>query len=390
MTKKIVLFPVAAAVAAIIIAGVASIAIPASTQQTPAGQNTGNTTTLTPPSPQGDNITTAAAPGSVLRLSSASIPMDIPLMRGYENGNEIYFIGTDISDRDLARQLTNMTGFRVNYAPLLAQTPEDARGQVYVFENGIAGDGPLGFQIPVANAKPGDEGYSPLQQVNFVRWVDQSAGAELKSIQEIMEHESQGHLNIMQTDIIANHPAVQWNGGSLKVREDANNINDDSPYVGGQVVDINTQNMTVIMVAHRGWGPDGKSIYYVVTDATPEMPATMMGVPNVAGDERLARTPVAVDLFQFTNGINGSGPMGFQAGIGGANPDDENYSPMWRISFIEWNDPSQARVLETVQDINAMAEQGLITLMPAMKGMHVVNCPFFDQQTVFEHMSSKR
>lgn len=120
------------------------------------------------------------------------------------------------------------------------------------------------------------------------------------------------------------------------------------------------------------------------------MPASMMGGPNVAADERLARTPVAIDLFQFTNGINGSGPMGFQAGIGGANPDDENYNPMWKISFIEWNDPSQARVLETVQDINAMAEQGLITLMPAMEGMHVVNCPFFDQQTVFEHMSSRR
>jgi len=79
--------------------------------------------------------------------------------------------------------------------------------------------------------------------------------------------------------------------------------------------------------------------------------------------------------------------MGFQAGIGGANPDDQNYSPMWRISFITWKDPSQARILETQADINRMLEQGLITLEPAMEGKHVVNCPFFDQQTVFEHSS---
>jgi hypothetical protein len=116
------------------------------------------------------------------------------------------------------------------------------------------------------------------------------------------------------------------------------------------------------------------------------MPGTMMGVPFVAADEKLATTPVAVDLFQFMNGINGTGPMGFQAGIGGANPEDANYSPMWKISFITWKDPAQARVLETRADINRMLEKGLITLEPAMEGKHVVNCPFFDQQTVFEHM----
>jgi hypothetical protein len=145
--------------------------------------------------------------------------------------------------------------------------------------------------------------------------------------------------------------------------------------------------MAVTMVAHRGWGPDGKSIYYIVTDATPEMPATMMGVSSVPLEEKLASTPVAVDLFQFMNGINGTGPMGFQAGIGAANPTDKNYSPMWKISFNEWKDPSKATILETVDDIIAMQKAGLITITPAMEGKHVVNCPFFDQSTVIEHMS---
>jgi hypothetical protein len=323
----------------------------------------------------------------VLKLSSASVPIDIPLIKGYQNGNEIFFIGTDVSDKELAAQLTNMTGFKANFAPLLAQTPEDARGQIYIFENGVEGNGPLGFQIPVTNAKPGDEGYSPLHQVNLVRWTDQSAVVEIKSVDGIMEHEGMGHLAVNQTDVIANHPAIKWNGGSLQVREDRDSINDDSPYMGGQVTEIDTENMTVSFVAHRGWGPDGKTIYYIVTDATPEMPGTMMGVPFVAADEKLAATPVAVDLFQFMNGINGTGPMGFQAGIGGANPDDANYSPMWKITFITWKDPSQARVLETQTDINRMLADGSITLEPAMEGKHVVNCPFFDQQTVFEHMS---
>ncbi|HXV46405.1 MAG TPA: hypothetical protein VD736_07015 [Nitrososphaera sp.] len=57
--------------------------------------------------------------------------------------------------------------------------------------------------------------------------------------------------------------------------------------------------------------------------------------------------------------------MGFQAGIGGANPTDDNYSPMWKLSFITWKDPAQARVLETQADINKMLADGLVTLEPA-------------------------
>ena len=61
----------------------------------------------------------------------------------------------------------------------------------------------------------------------------------------------------------------------------------------------------------------------------------MIEVPYVQSDEKLVGTSVVVDLFQFTNGINGSGPLGYQAGIGATNPTDSNYSHMWRISFIE-------------------------------------------------------
>ncbi|MGI0012955.1 MAG: DUF7482 domain-containing protein, partial [Nitrososphaera sp.] len=183
MATKIVLTLVIAAVA-IVIAGIA-IAIPSLTQ--PAPQT---------PAPQAENMTSAGEPGSVLKLSSATIPIDIPLIKGYENGNELFFIATDVSDAELAAMVTDITGFKVNHAPLLARTPEDARGQAYIFENGVSGNGPLGFQLTVVNAKPGDEDYSPLHQINFVKWTDQSAAIELKSIDEIMEHESMGHLTV--------------------------------------------------------------------------------------------------------------------------------------------------------------------------------------------------
>jgi hypothetical protein len=328
-------------------------------------------------------------PGSVLKLTRTNVPIDIPLLKGYENGNEIYFIATDVSDEKVAAFATNLTGFKINYAPALSQTPDSARTQAYAFTNGIPGNGPYGFQIPVTIGKPGDRGYSPLWQLNLVSWNDNATARELKSVEEITAAEQRWELSINQTDIILNHPAIQWQNGSLMVREDANNITDDTPYTGGQVLNIDTENMIVTMVAHRGWGPDGKTIYYIVTDTTPEMPANMMGVSHVPINEELAGTSVAPGLFQFTNGINGSGPMGFQAGIGETAPGDRTYSPMWLISFIEWNDPSQARVLETVNDVAAVQQAGLITVIPAMGGMHVVNCPFIDTDTVFKHQSQQ-
>jgi hypothetical protein len=332
------------------------------------------------------NVTASEGPGSVLKLSQANVALAIPMMKGYENGHEIFFIATDASDNQTASAITNQTGFKVNIAPVLAKTPESARNQAYGFTNGIPGNGPFGFQLPVVATKPGDQGYSPLWQLNLVEWNQGFNPKEIKSVQEIMAAQQNGSLTVTKTDTIVNHPVIKWEGGSLKIKDDKK-ITDDTPYMEGQVLNIDTSKMTVTFVAHRGWGPDGKTIYYIVTDATPEMPANMMGVPFVNADEIIATTPVAVDLLQFGKGIRGSGPMGFQSGIGAANPDDTNYSPMWRISFIEWRDPSKARILENMHDVAAMQAAGLITVVPAMGGKHVVNCPFFEPSTVFEHQS---
>lgn len=324
-------------------------------------------------------------PSSVLKLAAANIPIDIPLIKEYVNGKEMYTIATDASDKETADLITNKTGFKANVAPVLSKTPTDVLGQAYIFKNGINGEGLFGFQSSVLSAKPDDNGYSPLYQLNIVEWVNQENVQELKSVGEISKIENNGQLKIERTNVVVNEPAVKWDGGELKIKE--GEINDETPYGEGQVTKIDIENMVATFVAHRGWDPDGSTIYYIVTDAVPELPANMMGVVFAPSDEKLATTPSAVDLTQFTNGINGTGPMGFQPGIGHAGPTDENYSPMWRINFAEWNDPIQAKLLQTLADLNDAREKGLLTIAPAMEGKHVVNCPFFDQQTVLKHMS---
>lgn len=138
--------------------------------------------------------------------------------------------------------------------------------------------------------------------------------------------------------------------------------------------------MSITFIAHRGWGPDGRTIYYIVTDATPSGPAEMMEVVNAPTSASLIANSAAVDLFQFGNRITGSDPLGFQPGIAAGAPGDANYSPMWRISVISWNDPDNASILENKADIDVYHKAGLISvgLARPMDSDHIVNCPFIN------------
>ena len=48
--------------------------------------------------------------------------------------------------------------------------------------------------------------------------------------------------------------------------------------------------------------------------------------------------------------------------------------------MISWVNPDEARLLETIDDINAYKEAGLINIGIArpMDSDHIVNCPFID------------
>ena len=100
----------------------------------------------------------------------ANTPITLPLTKGYVNGNDVFYISTEASDKDLAAHLTNVTGARVTYAPSLANAPPASISNIYAFKNGIKGSGPLRFQPNVADSQPGDNQYSPLWRINIVEW----------------------------------------------------------------------------------------------------------------------------------------------------------------------------------------------------------------------------
>ena len=202
----------------------------------------------------------------------------------------------------------------MSYAPALNNAPAGSLANIYEFKNGIKGTGPEGFQPNVADSQPGDPGYSPIWRINLVEWKQGVTPRELKSEIDIIAAQDKGDLSIKPGNVIVNCPFVKWNGGSLKEREDRT-LTDQSPYGGGQLLNIDTKKNEVTFVAHRGFAPDGSTIYYIATDASMKNVADALGVVFANKTGSALKSGASSDLFVFTNGIKGTGPMGFQASV---------------------------------------------------------------------------
>ena len=157
--------------------------------------------------PTGANSTERAA--GVTPKLNATKSVSIPVSTGYVNGKIGYFIATDASDPQIAASITNTTGFKVNFSPILALSPESSRQQGYDFINGVKQSGsPMGFQLGVSSASPGEKGYSPLYALNFVKWNAKVNPRILKSASEVLSAERNGELTISKTGIVINSPEV--------------------------------------------------------------------------------------------------------------------------------------------------------------------------------------
>lgn len=312
-------------------------------------------------------------------LSKTNVPATIPMHGGLYEGGSIFYIMTDASDQEFAAKISERQDWRVELSPMLAHAPNTTVQEIFVFTNGVRGDGLYGYQSEVFTSTPNESEYSALNSVIEVTWKIGQNEIVFESAQDIIDAEERGRVEFNNTGVVVNASQIVWPDGQMPVRESPE-ITDEMEYMSGQIINIDEDAMEVTFVAHRGWGPDGRTIYYIVTDATPLGPADVMGVTYAPSTENLLISPAAVDLFQFKNGIKGSGPLGFQAGIAGAALGDDNYSPMWRIYIVEWNDAESAKVLETRYDIDSSKEEGLLSVSIArpMNSNHIVNCPLID------------
>lgn len=157
---------------------------------------------------QGQNNSGASSMAS----TNATVPntISLPLSKGFVDGKVSYFVATDASEKQIVSSISNTTNYTVNYAPSLANSSESSRQQGYVFLNGLKGTGPMGSQLSVATALPGDSDYSPLFQINYVKWNPDAMKniRILKSADEIMAAQKSGELTISKSNIVINSPFI--------------------------------------------------------------------------------------------------------------------------------------------------------------------------------------
>ena len=100
----------------------------------------------------------------------------------------------------------------------------------------------------------------------------------------------------------------------MTIRSDKQ-ISNEMSFSGGQIIEINEDELFVTFVAHRSWDSDGKTIYYIVTDATPRTSKINGSSIHSPISSNLLTHSSVTDIFQFKNGIKGSGSLGFQPEI---------------------------------------------------------------------------
>ncbi|MBI4218561.1 MAG: hypothetical protein HY682_00350 [Chloroflexi bacterium] len=136
-----------------------------------------------------------------------------PLVRGFYQGGEVQFIHTEASDSQVAGMLTRMMGPGVQVVPGLATVPAGSLSAVYVFTDGVSGDGPFGFQADVFDSVPTDPGYSPLRSLHLVSWKPTATPRLFRSAAEVRDAEAKGEVTIEKPGVVINMPVLVWPGG---------------------------------------------------------------------------------------------------------------------------------------------------------------------------------
>lgn len=123
---------------------------------------------------------------------------------------------------------------------------------------------------------------------------------------------------------------------------------------------------------------NGQEITFIHTEASdPEVAKTLTGMVSspVLVVPELAKTPAAAlgSVYVFTNGVEGPGPMGFQADVFDSAPTDPGYSPLRELNLVTWTEGANPETITSVAEIQEAVGNGEVQVTAT--GI-VVNMPF--------------
>ncbi len=201
-------------------------------------------------------------------LFNVNAPMAIPLIDGYYNGEKVFFVHTEVSDKPMAEMMSMMINFPTLHVSELMNISQDDMAKVYVFTNGIAGSGPYGggpfmYQIDVLDSVPNQIGYSQFRVPHLVTWNENSTPRIMTSVDEILKAEANGELTIQSSDMVVNAPMIVWKSNGMEQRASMiQRMFESMPGVDGEVTNVDVDNYLVMLKMHskNGMGMMGQGM----------------------------------------------------------------------------------------------------------------------------------
>jgi len=85
---------------------------------------------------------------------------------------------------------------------------------------------------------------------------------------------------------------------------------------------------------------------------------------KVVAVPQLAQAPVAMlaNVYVFTNGVRGGGPLGFQPDVFDNPPGTGGYSPLRALNLVTWKHEAAARELRSAAEVRAAEAKGEVTI----------------------------
>lgn len=273
-------------------------------------------------------------------------------------GEAAYFIRTDASDEEFAGTE------KLVHVPLLGEALGATSGlsKIYLFPDE---DG----QDAILSTAPHMADYSPAFRVHRVRFS--GSAEELDSEDAVMAAADAGTVEVEETNIVVNYPVVKWPGGELPHDEKR------EAYLGdGQLLEpVDVAGGKVTFKLHACY----PSSRYIVTDVTMPPMADGMHIAPAPGAAGLTEAGATAKILVFGNGVEGSGPMGFQKSITDTTVGDPKWSPYWDHYTFLWAQGKTAELLKSEQDVLAKESEAALERFngtPDTGGqLFMVNCP---------------
>ena len=156
--------------------------------------------------------------------------------------------------------------------------------------------------------------------------------------------------------------------------------------LGAQVLGIQPAASADAMTLPEGVDPipvgmayiDGQEMYFAHTEASdPDIAQLLSGMMDspVVYVPSLADTPESMlaNVYVFTNGIEGMGPLGFQPDIFDNAPGSEGYRPLRRVNLVTWSEGAEPRLVQSLDELIVAQEAGEVSVeLPGV----VINMPF--------------